>query len=225
MIKINMNSVVNRYFFLLLLGNSAFAITPFLDHIAPTPELPAVQSWKTLRDAGITKQDKDYSCGASSIATLLNRQYGLNYSEREILDLLHKEAHEESKASFADMQKIMPSLGFRAEGYAVSFEQLQQLRAPVIVYLRYRNNDHFSVLYGIDGDTVLLADPSLGHVSLSRAQFLDAWKTRDSHLSGKILAIVPDKSRPLTAKTDFFTRTPQRSTRQSMVFEQMPSHY
>ena len=198
-----MNSVVNRYFFLLLLGNSAFAITPFLDHIAPTPELPAVQSWKTLRDAGITKQDKDYSCGASSIATLLNRQYGLNYSEREILDLLHKEAHEEGKASFADMQKIMPSLGFRAEGYAVSFEQLQQLRAPVIVYLRYRNNDHFSVLYGIDGDTVLLADPSLGHVSLSRAQFLDAWKTRDSHLSGKILAIVPDKSRPLTAATQY----------------------
>lgn len=123
------------------------------------------------------------------------------------------------------MQKIMPSLGFRAEGYAVSFEQLLQLRAPVIVYLRYRNNDHFSVLYGIDRDTVLLADPSLGHVSLSRAQFLDAWKTRDSHLSGKILAIVPDKAHPHTARTDFFTRSPQRSTQQSMVFEQMPSHY
>ena len=215
-----------RYGIILVLFSSlAFAAVPFPEHRAILTEQPAVKSWKAMRDAGIVKQDYDFSCGAASIATLLNRQYGLTYSEKEILELLSKEAQETWKASFADMQKIMPSLGFRAEGYAVSFEQLQQLRAPVIVYLRYRNNDHFSVLYGIDSDTVLLADPSLGHVSLSRTQFLDAWKTRDSHLSGKILAIVPDKSRPLTAKTDFFTRTPQRSTRQSMVFEQMPSHY
>lgn len=211
--------------FLVLFSSLAFAAVPFPEHRAILTEQPAVKSWKAMRDAGIVKQDYDFSCGAASIATLLNRQYGLTYSEKEILELLSKEAQETWKASFADMQKIMPSLGFRAEGYAVSFEQLQQLRAPVIVYLRYRNNDHFSVLYGIDGDTVLLADPSLGHVSLSRTQFLDAWKTRDSHLSGKILAIVPDKAHPHPAKTDFFTRAPQRSTRHSMVFEQMPSRY
>ena len=211
--------------FLILISSLAFAAAPFPEHRATLTEQPAVKSWKAMRDAGIVKQNYDFSCGAASIATLLNRQYGLTYSEKEILELLSKEAQETWKASFADMQKIMPSLGFRAEGYAVSFEQLQQLRAPVIVYLRYRNNDHFSVLYGIDGETVLLADPSLGHVSLSRAQFLDAWKTRDSHLSGKILAIVPDKAHPHPAKTDFFTRAPQRSTRHSMVFEQMPSRY
>ena len=215
-----------RYGIILVLFSSlAFAAAPFPEHRATLTEQPAVKSWKAMRDAGIVKQDYDFSCGAASIATLLNRQYGLTYSEKEILELLSKEAQETWKASFADMQKIMPSLGFRAEGYAVSFEQLQQLRAQVIVYLRYRNNDHFSVLYGIDGETVLLADPSLGHVSLSRAQFLDAWKTRDSHLSGKILAIVPDKAHPHPAKTDFFTRAPQRSTRHSMVFEQMPSRY
>lgn len=211
--------------FLILISSLAFAAAPFPEHRAILTEQPAVKSWKALRDAGIVKQDYDYSCGAASIATLINRQYGLAYGEKEILELLSKEAQETWKASFADMQKIMPSLGFRAEGYAVSFEQLLQLRAPVIVYLRYRNNDHFSVLYGIDGETVLLADPSLGHVSLSRTQFLDAWKTRDSHLSGKILAIVPDKAHPHPAKTDFFTRAPQRSTRHSMVFEQMPSRY
>lgn len=211
--------------FLVLFSSLVFAAVPFPEHRAILAEQPAVKSWKAMRDAGIVKQDYDFSCGAASIATLLNRQYGLTYSEKEILELLSKEAQETWKASFADMQKIMPSLGFRAEGYAVSFEQLQQLRAPVIVYLRYRNNDHFSVLYGIDGETVLLADPSLGHVSLSRTQFLDAWKTRDSHLSGKILAIVPDKAHPHPAKTDFFTRAPQRSTRHSMALEQMPSRY
>jgi len=215
-----------RYGIILVLFSSlAFAAAPFPEHRATLTEQPAVKSWKAMRDAGIVKQDYDFSCGAASIATLLNRQYGLTYSEKEILELLSKEAQETWKASFADMQKITPRRAPRRGVFFFLWGGGQPRRAPVIVYLRYRNNDHFSVLYGIDGETVLLADPSLGHVSLSRTQFLDAWKTRDSHLSGKILAIVPDKSRPLTAKTDFFTRTPQRSTRQSMVFEQMPSHY
>lgn len=32
----------------------------------------AVHSWKALRDAHVIKQDRDYSCGAASLATLLN---------------------------------------------------------------------------------------------------------------------------------------------------------
>jgi len=113
--------------FLILISSLAFAAAPFPEHRAILTEQPAVKSWKAMRDAGIVKQDYDFSCGAASIATLLNRQYGLTYSEKEILELLSKEAQETWKASFADMQKIMPSLGFRAEGYAVSFEQLQPL--------------------------------------------------------------------------------------------------
>ena len=37
-----------------------------------------VKSWKTRRDARIVKQDLDYSCGAASLATLLNNFYGLD---------------------------------------------------------------------------------------------------------------------------------------------------
>ena len=109
----------------------------------------------------------DYSCAAASIATLLNRQYEQQVTEEKILTLLKKVAKKEGRASFADMQQILPELGFRAQGYALSFAQLKQLRSPVIVYLRYRNNEHFSVLYGIGNNTVLLADPSLGHLSFS----------------------------------------------------------
>jgi len=35
-----------------------------------------VKSWKTLRDRQIVKQDQDYTCGAASLATLLNGVYG-----------------------------------------------------------------------------------------------------------------------------------------------------
>ncbi|ENV2199191.1 TPA: C39 family peptidase, partial [Neisseria gonorrhoeae] len=134
-----------------------------------------LQSWKARRDFNIVKQDLDFSCGAASVATLLNNFYGQKLTEEEVLEKLGKE---QMRASFEDMRRIMPDLGFEAKGYALSFEQLAQLKIPVIVYLKYRKDDHFSVLRGIGGNTVLLADPSPGHVSMSRAQFLEAWQTR-----------------------------------------------
>ncbi|HEZ0006808.1 TPA: C39 family peptidase [Neisseria meningitidis] len=167
-----------------------------------------VQSWKARRDFNIVKQDLDFSCGAASVATLLNNFYGQTLTEEEVLKKLDKE---QMRASFEDMRRIMPDLGFEAKGYALSFEQLAQLKIPIIVYLKYRKDDHFSVLRGIDGNTVLLADPSLGHVSMSRVQFLDAWKTREGNLAGKILAVVPKKAETISNKL-FFTHHPKRQT-------------
>ncbi|WP_269021097.1 C39 family peptidase [Neisseria meningitidis] len=167
-----------------------------------------VQSWKARRDFNIVKQDLDFSCGAASVATLLNNFYGQTLTEEEVLKKLDKE---QMRASFEDMRRIMPDLGFEAKGYALSFEQLAQLKIPVIVYLKYRKDDHFSVLRGIDGNTVLLADPSLGHVSMSRAQFLDTWQTREGNLAGKILAVVPKKAETISNKL-FFTHHPKRQT-------------
>ncbi len=167
-----------------------------------------VQSWKERRDFNIVKQDLDFSCGAASVATLLNNFYGQTLTEEEVLKKLDKE---QMRASFEDMRRIMPDLGFEAKGYALSFEQLAQLKIPVIVYLKYRKDDHFSVLRGIDGNTVLLADPSLGHVSMSRVQFLEAWQTREGNLAGKILAVIPKKAETISNKL-FFTQHPKRQT-------------
>lgn len=167
-----------------------------------------VQSWKAQRDFGIVKQDLDFSCGAASVATLMNNFYGQNLTEEEILTKMDKT---QMRASFDDMQRIMPELGFEAKGYALSFEQLVQLKIPVIVYLKYRKNDHFSVLRGIDENTVWLADSSWGHVAMSKAQFLDAWQTRDGEMAGKILAIVP-KQQNIAQNEAFFVKNPTRKT-------------
>lgn len=184
----------------IVFANSAFIENPIAH------QKIQIQSWKSQRDLGIVKQDLDFSCGAASVATLLNNFYGKNYSEAGILDKMDKT---QMRASFDDMQHIMPELGFEAKGYALPFEQLAQLKIPVIVYLKYRKNDHFSVLNGINGETVLLADPSLGHVSMSKAQFLNAWKTRDGEMEGKILAIVP-KNADFVKNQVFFNKKPVR---------------
>ncbi|WP_428832756.1 cysteine peptidase family C39 domain-containing protein, partial [Neisseria gonorrhoeae] len=68
---------------------------------------------------------------------------------------------------------------------------------------------HFSVLNGINGETVLLADPSLGHVSTSKSQFLSAWKTRDGEMDGingeTVLLADPSLGHVSTSKSQFLS--------------------
>jgi len=172
-----------------------------------------IQSWKTLRDKNIVKQDKDFSCGGASLATLLNEFYGQNVTEEALLKVMDKG---DLRASFEDMQRALPQFGFKAQGFAASYEQLTKLKTPVVVYLKHRKDDHFSVLRGIDANTVWLADPSLGNRTYSREQFLEMWETRkddqtNAELKGKILAVLPAKTEIVSAD-NFFTKTPKRQT-------------
>jgi len=172
-----------------------------------------VKSWKALRDERVVKQDLDYSCGAASLATVLNEHYGQVVTEQ---DLLRAMATGDLMASFENMQQALLKFGFRAVGISASYDQLAKLNMPGIVYLEHRKTEHFSVLRGIDESTVWLADPSLGNRTYSRWQFLDMWDTRtgateNADLKGKVLLVFPTdgKARNLS---DFFTKTPRRQT-------------
>jgi len=172
-----------------------------------------VQSWKTRRDEGLVKQDLDYSCGAASLATLLTQYYGAAVSEEALLQAMDKG---DARASFDDMARALAQFGFKAQGFAASWEQLVKLRVPVVVYLKHRKSDHFSVLRGIDDRTVWLADPSLGNRTYSKSQFLAMWQTREddaehSDLRGKFLAVLPNGV-TTHAASDFFSKQPRRQS-------------
>ncbi|MEN9463988.1 MAG: Lactococcin-G-processing and transport ATP-binding protein LagD [Pseudomonadota bacterium] len=211
-----------RLFLFVLVFDIAYANESILyqdGHVAVT--IP-IQSWKSLRDFQVVKQDLDYSCGAASLATILNEHYGLSVTEEEILKIMDKE---DMRASLEDMANALTKLGFRGVGYAASFEQLTKLKIPVIVYTKHRKDDHFSVLRGIDKDTVWLADPSLGNSTYSKHQFLEMWETREgSNLKGKILAIIP-LNQEVSSENDFFTTQPTRQSAaaaQQQRFRNMP---
>jgi len=168
----------------------------------------AVETWKARRDARVVKQDADYSCGAASLATLLTHYYGRPTTEKDILDLLTARAKDKAAASFEDMAAILPALGFRGIGLALSPEQLSRLKMPVIVFVRARKEDHFAVLAGVGPERVKLADPALGNRSLSWRQFLERWDTRaDAQLKGRALAVLPLNTGANTGapSSDFFT--------------------
>lgn len=170
-----------------------------------------VKSWKSTRDHRIIKQDKDFSCGGASLATLLNGHYGQNVTEADLLKAMDKG---DGRASFEDMARALPQFGFKAQGFAASWEQLTRLKVPVVLYVKHRANDHFTVLRGINAETVWLADPSLGNRTYSREQFLAMWETRTGSadgLTGKFLAVLPLSGQP-SGPSDFFTRSPVRQS-------------
>lgn len=186
-----------------------------------------IRNWKTLRDLRIVKQDLDYSCGAASLATLLNEFYGQSVTEEALLTAIGKG---DLRASFEDMQRALPQFGFKAQGFAASYEQLTKLQAPVVVYLKHRNDEHFSVLRGINENTVWLADPSVGNRTYSKAQFLNLWQTRsdkgNAKLVGRFLAVLPNKE-GIAGGDDFFTKNPRRQSAQAiqqMSFRSTPQH-
>lgn len=193
-------------------GNTATGVDGVLLATHSTQGLIPVRNWKNLRDERIVKQDLDYSCGAASLATLLNGYYGQDVTEKELLIAMDKQ---DGRASFDDMARALAQHGFKAQGFAASWEQLVRLKMPVVVYLKHRKDDHFSVLRGISADAVWLADPSLGNRTYSRAQFMKMWHTRadmeNAELVGKFLAVLPDGN-GAQASAGFFSKTVRRQS-------------
>lgn len=164
----------------------------------------SVKTWREQRDSRIVKQKKDFSCGAASIATILTEYYQRPTTEKEVLELLGKGDY---KASFADMQQALPKLGFKGVGLATSWEQLSNLKIPVILYVKQRKVDHFTVVSGINDTHIKLSDSSLGNRILTRGQFKDIWETREEKgLEGKMLAILSVKQEAQTIDPSFFNR-------------------
>ncbi len=167
-----------------------------------------VRSWRALRDDRVTRQALDYSCGSAAIATILTEYYGYPVSERQVLKAIDRGT---LRANFETMQQGIERFGFRAVGVATSFRELSELRMPVIVYVRVRKSDHFSVLRGINGNTVLLADPSLGNRTFSARQFRAMWETRGHPAAGTFLAILPSTAQ-VRISAGFFVSNPRRQT-------------
>ncbi|MBF2755527.1 MAG: C39 family peptidase [Gammaproteobacteria bacterium AqS3] len=144
-------------------------------------------------------QNLDYSCGSAALATLLREFYGIPTDEAEILERIDRE----SAASFADLSRVAGSFGFRAVGYRMSLSSVLKLRIPVLIYVKYRQNDHFSVIRGVRPDGLIaLADPSWGNRRLLPHQFMELWDTEGSG-KGLVLVVVPkDKNHPV--RPDFF---------------------
>ncbi|WP_167539582.1 C39 family peptidase [Moraxella caprae] len=173
-------------------------------------------TWKDIKDSQLTKQDVDYSCGASSLSTVLTYFYQNPKTESEILDDM---ALDDVMASFLDLAKVSEKYGYTARGMMMDYDTLAKIKIPAIVYVNHKRSDHFSVVRAIDKQNVYLADSSWGNRTLTRKQFEKLWLTTDNLTSGKVLLILPttDHQKQMSDKDFTAIQDAQTLLRQSPV--------
>ena len=162
-----------------------------------------IKSWIEFKNENLTRQKYDYSCGSASLSTVLKYFYDLNISEKDILDTVlkskglnnkEKKKFEDSdfSLSFLDLAKFSNLKGYKAIGLALDLNSLKKLKAPVILFVKIRDNEHFTVYKKMDENYVYLADPSFGNIKVKISKFKEMFYQRDDlKFPGKILAIVP----------------------------------
>lgn len=162
-----------------------------------------VKSWLELKNENMVKQEYDYSCGSATLATILKYYYNLEIDEKTILNgileskgLSKEDKNEfensEMNLSFYDLGAYANSLNFKAIGLSLDLDSLKKLQVPVILFVKVRKDEHFTVYKSMDENFVYLADPTFGNIKISIAKFEEMFYQReDLTHPGKILAIIP----------------------------------
>lgn len=188
----------------------------------PAEQRVPFHDWSTLRARGVVIQKLDFSCGAASVATLATFFLGKPTTEETALRIIRaRYTPEEWKKkkqdglSMEDLAYMAEQLGFQAQGGRLGLAALLKLNGPVIVHLNKGEFQHFSVLRGIHGMTVFLADPVFGAVSMSMGQFVDQF-------TGNALAVW-DSKRPVASK--FPLKLRESDNRDGIYATMRPSMY
>lgn len=132
------------------------------------------------------EQGRDDSCGLQALACLLELYWGIPAREDELYaDLVSALAREGGggretglrSVSLGELRRILEGRGFVAEAYKMSFEGIvaaSEAYAPLLVHYD-RPQGHFVVLVGALFEGVVVADPAMGLLFLSRQDFESRW--------------------------------------------------
>ncbi len=138
-----------------------------------------VQSYKEALFEHVIRQRYDFSCGSASLATLLYFHYYIDVDEATVMQAMYAVGDQEKirKEGFSllDMKKYLASIGFDADGYRVSLEQLEKVGVPAIALINLNGYLHFVVIKGVHNGLVLVGDPALGARKIPIDKFNQMW--------------------------------------------------
>jgi predicted double-glycine peptidase len=138
-----------------------------------------VMSWWEIPFRSVVRQAYDFSCGSAAVSTLLTHHFGRPTPERESFAAMWKNGDQAAirKVGFSmfDMKTFLNKLGYGADGYRLTVDELGKMRRPAIVLLDLKGFKHFVVVKGIRGDRVLVGDPMLGLSEYSSKDFAKYW--------------------------------------------------
>lgn len=138
-----------------------------------------IESVVERRYAQVVRQQFDFSCGSAALATLLRYHYDYDVEEHNAFRGMWSRGDQDQirKLGFSllDMKRWLASRGISADGYGVTLDRIADTGIPGIALISVKNYRHFVVVKGIQGDEVLLGDPSVGITAMPRDQFAKAW--------------------------------------------------
>jgi predicted double-glycine peptidase len=162
---------------------------------------PTVTSWLELRRKNVVMQQRDYSCGAAAVATLIRYHWEDDVTElqllREVVRMLTLEEMKErikNGLSMTDLRRLSVRMGYLATIGRLKFDELKESKIPLVVGIVVDDFDHFVVYRGSDDYYVYLADPARGNIRTPIPEFLKQWQ--------KNLALVIVKKGPEALKKE-----------------------
>jgi len=143
---------------------------------APPPVEPVYHPRRARRYPALL-QLSETDCAAACLSMIL-RYYGKHVSINRLRDLANVSREGASMYTIAEAAE---TLGFQTRGIRASYEHLEKVELPAIAHWE---GFHYTVLYEITPNRVVIADPAIGLCKLSREEFEKAW-------SGYLLLFTP----------------------------------
>ena len=145
-----------------------------------------------------TKQSATFDCGRAALATLLSHHAGHSVPAMSLSEAITWGAAEWRRiqsTGFSLQQLVLMAEAYGAAPKLIGLttQQLRKVPLPLLVHLQLTTGPHFSVLTGMAGDRVMLADPSQGRLLWTLSEFLSAWAPDHRGLA---LAITEDLGVP-----------------------------
>jgi predicted double-glycine peptidase len=156
-----------------------------------------VRNAKEIRTAGVVLQQRDFSCGAAALATVLNKFWGEDTDETRLLvaiatTLSRAELEERIKngLTLTDLKRVCDRFKYTTVLGKLTVDKLAEIKVPLIVGITVNNYDHFVVVRGADDQYVYLADPAVGRMRVPIEEFSQQWQ------KNAVLVVIKPKTQP-----------------------------
>ncbi|WP_104721602.1 cysteine peptidase family C39 domain-containing protein [Helicobacter mesocricetorum] len=152
-----------------------------------------VQSYQEIKNQRVVRQTYEQSCGASSLATLINLIDNQKLNELEVLKIMSEKELYTDMVSFADLEEVIKKLDFKSDSFRIDQRVLDKLtNIPLLVKIEDDPRfPHFVVIINHQGDFIQVLDPSYGEYISSKREFYSIWDRENK--GGFTLVVMPKR--------------------------------
>lgn len=152
-----------------------------------------VKSYQEIKNEKVIRQNYEESCGAASLATLINILDDNNLTELDLLKTMSGQKLYTDMVSFADLNDAVKKLGYESKSYKVDRKILEKLvNIPLLVKIEDDPRfPHFVVIINHKGNYLQILDPSYGKYISSKREFFSVWDRYNK--GGYALIVAPKK--------------------------------